>query len=71
MPAAPGRQPLRRAPILAYSLTELLDDPMVAQVIKSDGVDRRTVELLFERHRLPCPKIAIAPQLRALKLPSE
>ena len=32
-----------------YSLAELLDDPLVELVMKSDGVDRRTIELLFER----------------------
>ena len=30
-------------------LAELLDDPVVALVMKSDGVDRRSLELLFEQ----------------------
>jgi hypothetical protein len=30
-------------------LAELLDDPVVDLVMRSDGVDRRAVELLFER----------------------
>jgi hypothetical protein len=32
-----------------YSLAELVDDPLVALLMKSDGVDRRSIELLFER----------------------
>ena len=31
------------------SLTELVDDPLIGLVMKSDGVDRRTIELLFAR----------------------
>ena len=32
-----------------YSLTELVEDPLVGLLMKSDGVDRRSIELLFER----------------------
>ncbi|MBV8936866.1 MAG: hypothetical protein JO095_13820 [Alphaproteobacteria bacterium] len=32
-----------------YSLAELVEDPLVGLVMKSDGVDRRNIELLFER----------------------
>jgi hypothetical protein len=32
-----------------YSLAELVDDPLVGLLMKSDGVDRRSIELLFER----------------------
>jgi hypothetical protein len=32
-----------------YSLAELVADPLVGLMMKSDGVDRRNVELLFER----------------------
>ena len=32
-----------------YSLTELVEDPLVGPLMKSDGVDRRSIELLFER----------------------
>lgn len=32
-------------------LSELLEDPVVDLVMRSDGVDRRSVELLFERVR--------------------
>ena len=32
-----------------YSLTELVEDPLVGLLMKSDGVDRRNIELLFER----------------------
>jgi hypothetical protein len=32
-----------------YSLAELVEDPLVGLVMKSDGVDRRCLELLFER----------------------
>ena len=31
------------------SLTELLQDPLVGLMMRSDGVDRRSIELLFER----------------------
>jgi hypothetical protein len=33
------------------NLTDLLDDPMVGLVMKSDGIDRRSLDLLFERVR--------------------
>jgi hypothetical protein len=32
-----------------YSLAELVEDPLVGLLMKSDGVDRRNIELLFER----------------------
>ena len=32
-----------------YSLTELVEDPLIGLLMKSDGVDRRSIELLFER----------------------
>ena len=32
-----------------YSLAELVDDPLVGLLMKSDGVDRRSIELLFDR----------------------
>src|SRR5260370_457281 len=35
--------------ITQCSLTELVDDPLIGLVMKSDGVDRRTIELLFAR----------------------
>jgi hypothetical protein len=35
--------------IAEYSLADLVEDPLVGLVMRSDGVDRRTVELLFER----------------------
>jgi hypothetical protein len=31
------------------SLAELVEDPLIGLMMKSDGVDRRSVELLFER----------------------
>jgi hypothetical protein len=34
---------------IEYSLAELVEDPLVGLVMKSDGVDRRNIELLFER----------------------
>jgi hypothetical protein len=39
-----------------FSLAELMQDPLIGLMMKSDGVDRRTIELLFEqvsRRRLP------------------
>jgi hypothetical protein len=36
-------------PMAESSLTELVRDPLVGLVMKSDGVDRRSIELLFER----------------------
>jgi hypothetical protein len=46
-----------------YSLAELVEDPLVGLLMKSDGVDRRSIELLFERvarspryrEGAPCP----------------
>lgn len=46
-----------------YSLAELVEDPLVGLLMKSDGVDRRSIELLFERvahspryrDAAPCP----------------
>ena len=35
--------------IIEYSLAELVEDPLVGLLMKSDGVDRRSIELLFER----------------------
>ena len=35
--------------ITGCSLTELVDDPMVGLVMKSDGVDRSEFELLLQR----------------------
>jgi hypothetical protein len=32
-----------------YSLAELVVDPLVGLLMKSDGVERRNIELLFER----------------------
>lgn len=32
-----------------FSLAELVEDPLVGLLMKSDGVDRRSIELLFER----------------------
>ena len=32
-----------------YTLADLLDDPAVELLMKSDGADRRSVELLLER----------------------
>jgi hypothetical protein len=35
--------------IAQCSLAELLDDPLIGLVMKSDGVDRRELELLLEQ----------------------
>ena len=32
-----------------YSLAELVADPLVRLLMESDGVDRRSIELLFEQ----------------------
>jgi len=32
-----------------YSLAELVEDPLIGLLMRSDGVDRRSIELLFER----------------------
>jgi len=32
-----------------YSFAELVEDLLVGLLMKSDGVDRRSIELLFER----------------------
>ena len=31
-----------------WSLAELIEDPLVGLVMRSDGVDRQSIELLFE-----------------------
>ena len=49
--------------ILSCSLTKLVEDPLIALVMKSDGVDRQSIEALFERvansaryrEAVPCP----------------
>ena len=38
------------------SLAELLDAPMIDLVMKTDGVDRRSLELLFETVRESRPR---------------
>jgi hypothetical protein len=43
-----------------YSLTELVEDPLVGLLMKSDGVDPRTIELLFEQ-------IAHSPRYREVR----
>ena len=35
--------------ITGCSLAELVDDPLIVLVMKSDGVDRREIEFLLER----------------------
>jgi hypothetical protein len=35
--------------IAGCSLAELIDDPLINLLMKSDGVDRRELELLLER----------------------
>jgi hypothetical protein len=35
--------------IAELSLAELVSDPLVGLMMKSDGVERRSVEVLFER----------------------
>ena len=35
--------------IAELSLTELVSDPLIRLLMKSDGVDRRNIELLFKR----------------------
>lgn len=32
-----------------YSLAELIADPLIGLVMKSDGVERRCIEVLFDR----------------------
>jgi hypothetical protein len=36
-------------PYAERSLAELIEDPLVGMIMKSDGVDPRSIELLFER----------------------
>ena len=35
--------------ITETSLAELVSDPLIGLLMKSDGVDRRSIEVLFER----------------------
>ena len=47
--------------IAGCSLAELIDDPLTGLVMKSDGVDRRELELLLEkvaRERLLATRLA-------------
>ena len=46
--------------IAGCSLTELIDDPLINLLMKSDGVDRREVELLLERVARTASASAIA-----------
>ena len=48
MARAGGGQALKRIPIAEYSLAELLDDPLVGALMKSDGVDRPALERLLD-----------------------
>jgi len=46
--------------IARCSLVELVDDPLISLVMKSDGVERRELELLLERvarERLPAIRL--------------
>jgi hypothetical protein len=47
--------------ITGCSLAELVDDPLIGLVMKSDGVDGRELNLLLERvkgERLPATRLA-------------
>ena len=35
--------------IAGFSLAELIDDPLIGLIMKSDGVDRHELKLLLER----------------------
>ena len=48
MAGARGGQALKRIAIKEYSLAELLDDPLVGALMKSDGVERRILERLLD-----------------------
>lgn len=48
MARARGGQALKRIPLKEYSLAELLDDPLVGILMKSDGVDRWALERLLD-----------------------
>jgi hypothetical protein len=37
------------AEIAELSLAELVSDPLIGLLMKSDGVERRSIEVLFER----------------------
>jgi hypothetical protein len=39
-------------PVEECSLAELVEDPLIGLLMKSDGVDRSSVRLLFERVKL-------------------
>jgi hypothetical protein len=41
-----------------FTLTELVRDPLIGLVMRSDGVDRRSIELLFERIARERPRAA-------------
>jgi hypothetical protein len=47
------------------TLAELIEDPLVGLVMKSDGVDRSGIEALFERIIQARPKIAVRHDLAA------
>jgi hypothetical protein len=49
-------------PMAESSLTGLVRDPLVGLVMKYDRVDRRSIELLFERI-----EIGLGPRLEALR----
>ena len=65
----PGRDGMD---IFECSLAELMDDPLIGLVMKSDGVDRRELELLLSRiPRLGLPAIQHANPRRAGLLSAE
>jgi len=47
------------------TLAELIEDPLVGLVMKSDGVERSGVEALFERIIRARPKITVRHNLAA------
>ncbi|HEY3909411.1 MAG TPA: hypothetical protein VGM07_05920 [Stellaceae bacterium] len=45
----------------APSLAQLVQDPLIGLMMRSDGVDRRSIELLFERLARERPRAARQP----------
>ena len=52
-----------------YSLAELVEDPLVGLLMKSDGVDRRNIQLIDHQPHLPKELFCEAHWLQGASLP--
>jgi hypothetical protein len=67
---APRERDIINIGITQCSLAELMADPLIGLVMKSDGVDRRDLELLLERVARGRAGAIARPEVLALRGPS-